>query len=86
MKFDMVVEVENTEYGLAAVDYAFGGKTFYRLYRSNDSGKNWLLVNEDPFGGVIRQPYQICFFTKELGFVIVPLSDGDGSFFSNRGW
>jgi len=90
MEFEITAEAENTKYGFAAVDYALGGKTFYRLYKSYDGGRNWLLANEDPFGNFINPPNQIYFLDSETGFVTVPLGgeeayifrtgDGGGSF------
>lgn len=73
---------ENVIYSLAAVDFALGGKAFYQLYRTQDGGTVWEMVNQAPFEDYIQRPYQMCFFTQDLGFVLVPLGGkAEGTFF-----
>lgn len=42
---------------------------FYSLQKSNDSGKNWEIINEDPFNGASGEASGIYFIDENVGFI-----------------
>lgn len=42
---------------------------FYSLQKSNDSGKKWEIINEDPFNGASGEASGIYFIDENIGFI-----------------
>lgn len=62
-------------YALGVVGAALGSRS-YALYESNDSGKTWEIINNDPFGGRLGGATGITFIDTKLGFIALSHSGG----------
>ena len=62
-------------YALGVVGAALGSRS-YALYESNDSGKTWDIINNDPFGGRLGGATGITFIDTKLGFIALSHSGG----------
>lgn len=51
------------------VDDKASGSFFYSLHKTNDSGNNWFVINEDPFNGAVGETYGIYFIDENIGFI-----------------
>ena len=52
------------------------GSFFYSLYKTNDSGNNWFVINENPFDGAVGEAYGIYFIDENIGFIGVSRNGG----------
>lgn len=59
---------KQTGYQLSVADAALGSR-FYILNRTTDEGKNWEMINADPFLGSSGVSSGITFINEELGFI-----------------
>lgn len=62
-------------YALGVVGAALGSRS-YALYETNDGGKTWDIINNDPFGGRLGGATGITFIDKKLGFIALSHSGG----------
>lgn len=58
---------ENTQYRLKISSAALGARS-YTLYKTDDSGKNWTILNEDPFN-TLGVATGIFFIDENIGFL-----------------
>lgn len=66
---EVFLEKDNlTGFRLIVTDSA-GGSKYYGLEKTTDGGKNWTLVNADPFDGRLGLAEGIEFFTKDNGYI-----------------
>ena len=59
---------DGIRYKLNVEDKA-AGSFFYSLQKSNDSGNNWSVLNEDPFNGAVGEASGIYFIDENIGFI-----------------
>lgn len=62
-------------YALGVVGAALGSRA-YALYETNDSGKTWDIINNDPFNGRMGGATGITFIDNKLGFIALSHSGG----------
>ncbi|OPF51182.1 hypothetical protein BH721_03270 [Clostridium baratii] len=62
-------------YALGVVGAALGSR-FYALYETNDGGKTWDIINNDPFNGRMGGATGITFIDNKLGFIALSHSGG----------
>lgn len=58
------------------VDDKASGSFFYSLHKTNDSGNNWFVINENPFNGAVGEAYGIYFIDENIGFIGVSKNSG----------
>ncbi|WP_052950873.1 hypothetical protein QJR52_09060 [Clostridium baratii] len=79
-------EIENKEsqefylsskniYALGVAGAALGSRS-YALYETNDGGKTWDIINNDPFNGRMGGATGITFIDNKLGFIALSHSGG----------
>ncbi|MGL6104725.1 WD40/YVTN/BNR-like repeat-containing protein, partial [Romboutsia sp.] len=66
---------DGIRYKLKVEDKA-SGSFFYSLNRTNDSGNNWFVINENPFNGAVGEAYGIYFIDENIGFIGVSRNGG----------
>lgn len=66
---------DNDIYALGVVGAALGSRS-YALYETNDGGKTWDIINNDPFNGRLGGATGITFVDKKLGFIALSHSGG----------
>lgn len=68
----------NAGYRLVVTDAALGSR-FYGLEKSTDAGKQWTIINADPFAGNSGVVEGIEFFTEDFGFIGLTGASGEYS-------
>ena len=58
------------------IDDKATGSFFYSLHKTNDSGSNWIVINENPFNGAVGETYGIYFINENIGFIGVSRNGG----------
>ena len=58
------------------IDDKATGSFFYSLHKTNDSGNNWIVINENPFNGAVGETYGIYFIDENIGFIGVSRNGG----------
>ena len=58
------------------IDDKATGSFFYSLHKTNDSGNNWIVINENPFNGAVGETYGIYFINENIGFIGVSRNGG----------
>ena len=66
---------DNRGYRLSVLDAAAGSR-FYGLEITEDGGKSWSMLNQDPFTGNTGVSAGISFFNETLGFIALSHSGG----------
>lgn len=61
------------------IDNAALGTYYYKLAQTNDGGRTWTLLNNDPFHGEGGTALNVKFLTKSLGFVALMQNSGTTS-------
>lgn len=62
-------------YALGVAGAALGSRS-YALYETNDGGKTWDIINNDPFNGRMGGATGITFIDNKLGFIALSHSGG----------
>lgn len=58
------------------IDDMATGSFFYSLHKTNDSGNNWIVINENPFNGAVGETYGIYFIDENIGFIGISRNGG----------
>ena len=76
--YTFVLNDKNIGYRLVVVNAAAGSR-LYSLEKSNDGGRNWEVINGNPFTDQAGVAEGILFFSNNLGFIGIQGASGEHS-------